>query len=50
MLFQYDLCDSQHVTIEQYVDGEFVKYVNNTDEIICVGKISEKSQALVNFT
>ena len=44
-------CDSQLVTVEPYMEGEFVKYINNDREIILKGnEISEKAEAFAHFT
>ena len=42
----------EHVTIEQYVDGEFCKYINN-DGIVCQcddSQIVEKAECLIHFS
>ena len=44
-------CDGQLVTVEPYMEGEFVKYINNDGEIIVKGsEISAKAEAFVHFT
>ena len=46
----YGLHGTQHVTIEEYIDGEFEKYVNNTGVVYCIGEMREKAEAFVHFT
>ena len=44
-------CDGQLVTVEPYMEGEFVKYINNDGEIILKGsEISAKAEAFAHFT
>lgn len=44
-------CDGQLVTVEPYMEGEFVKYINNDGEIIVKGsEISAKAEAFAHFT
>ena len=46
----YGLHGGEHLTIEEYIDGEFTKYVNNTGSVFCEGEIGEKAEAFIHFT
>ena len=44
-------CDGQLATVEPYMEGEFVKYINNDGEVIVKdSEIPAKSEAFVHFT
>ena len=42
--------DGEYVTIEEYIDGDFVKYINNNGDICEDGDICDKAQAFAHFT
>ncbi|XP_028416007.1 alpha-protein kinase 2-like [Dendronephthya gigantea] len=42
--------EGKYVTIEEYIDGEFVKYINNDGYICEDGDICNKAQAFAHFT
>ena len=44
--------ENEHVTVEEYIDGEFVKYINNTG-LVCGDAFNEfvlKAQCLAHFS
>ena len=46
----YCLYSGEHVTIEEYIDREFTKYVNNTGSVFCEEEIREKAEVFIHFT
>lgn len=42
--------DEEFVTIEEYIDGNFVKYINNNGDICDGGEICDKAEAFAHFT
>ena len=47
----YGKYDAHHVTIEEFIDGTFVKYINNNGVITCdEGEVRNKSEAFIHFT
>ena len=46
----YGLCCGEHIIIEEYIDGEFTKCVNNTGPVFSKGEIGEKALAFIHFT
>ena len=48
--FGKELDNGEYVTIEEYIEGKFVKYINNTGEVCDNGTFSEKAQCLAHFS
>ena len=42
--------DGEFITIEEYINGDFVKYINNDGDICEEGEIGDKAQAFAHFT
>ena len=43
--------EGQLVTLEPYLEGKFIKYINNDGEIIVSGnEVASKAEAFVHFT
>ena len=42
--------DGEVVTLEKYLDGNFVKHINNTGEIYTEGEFGQKCEAFVHYT
>ena len=42
--------DAEYVTVEEFISGEFAKYVNNTGEMCGQGTICQKAQSFSHFT
>ena len=48
--FGKDLDKGDCVTVEEYIDGNFVKYINNTGMVCNKSTLSEKAQCLAHFS
>ncbi|CAH3166448.1 unnamed protein product, partial [Porites evermanni] len=48
--FGRDLDKGDHVTVEEYIEGKFVTYINNTGKVCDKSTLSEKAQCLVHFS
>ena len=46
----YGLYGGEHVTIEESVNGELTKYINNTWSVVCEREIGQKGEAFIHFT
>lgn len=44
------LDDGKYVTIEEFIDDDFVKYINNNGKLCELGDICDKAQAFAHFT
>ena len=42
--------DGKFITIEEYINGDFVKYINNDGDICEEEEIGDKAQAFAHFT
>ena len=42
--------DGEVVTLEKYLDGNFVKHISNTGEIYTEGEFNQKCEAFVHYT
>ena len=42
--------DGKYVTIQEFIDDDFVKYVNNNGKLCENGDICDKAQAFAQFT
>jgi len=40
----------EFISIEEYIDGDFIKYINNNGEVCEKGTVCDKAQAFVHFT
>jgi len=40
----------EFVSIEEYINGDFIKYINNNGEVCEKGTVCDKAQAFVHFT
>ena len=38
------------VSIEEYIDGDFIKYINNNGDVCEKGTVCDKAEAFVHFT
>ena len=48
--FGRDLDKGDYVTVEEYIEGNFVKYINNTGKVCDKRTLSEKAQCLAIFS
>ena len=46
----YGLYSGEHITLEEYIHGEFMKYVNNRGSVFSEGAIGEEVEAFIHFT
>lgn len=44
------LDDGKYVTIEEFIDDDFVKFINNNGKLCELGDICDKAQAFAHFT
>lgn len=42
--------DGKYVTIKEFIDDDFVKYINNNGKLCELGDICDKAQAFAQFT
>ena len=38
------------VSIEEYIEGDFIKYINNNGDVCKKGTVCDKAEAFVRFT
>lgn len=49
-IFMGKMDDGKYVTIQEFIDDDFVKYVNNNGKLCENGDICDKAQAFAQFT
>ena len=49
-IFMGKMDDGKYVTIKEFIDDDFVKYINNNGKLCELGDICDKAQAFAHFT
>ena len=49
-VFMGKMDDGKYVTIEEFIDDDFVKYINNNGKLCESGDVCDKAQAFAHFT